>query len=140
MRPRASSLTPPLLAVLQGGFYLLTGLWPIIDLGSFEAVTGPKTDGWLVHTAGGLIAAIGLALLVARARRNLTAEIRLLAICSALVLALIDLVYVIGGRIGAIYLLDALVEIALIAGWVAVRRASPHPNPPSPPVDPAQLP
>jgi hypothetical protein len=129
MSPRASSLTPPLLALLQGGFYLITGLWPIIDLGSFEAVTGPKTDGWLVHTAGGLIAAIGLALLVAGARRNVSPEIRLLAICSALVLTLIELVYVVGGRIGAVYLLDALVEIAPIAGWVAVRRASPHPSP-----------
>lgn len=39
-------------------FYLAAGLWPIVSLHSFEAVTGPEQDDWLVKTIGGLIAAI----------------------------------------------------------------------------------
>ena len=41
-----------------GAFYLATGLWPILHLRSFEAVTGPKLEGWLIKTAGTLITAI----------------------------------------------------------------------------------
>jgi hypothetical protein len=33
----------------QAMFYVITGLWPLVSLGSFERVTGPKTDDWLVH-------------------------------------------------------------------------------------------
>lgn len=46
-----------------GTYYVVTGLWPLIHLTSFEAVTGPKTDDWLVHMVGLLAASIGLALL-----------------------------------------------------------------------------
>jgi hypothetical protein len=37
---------------LQALYYLATGLWPLVHLPSFEAVTGPKTDDWLVHMVG----------------------------------------------------------------------------------------
>ena len=48
----------------QAAFYVLTGTWPLINLESFEWVTGPKTDDWLVYTVGLLIVAIGLTLWV----------------------------------------------------------------------------
>lgn len=32
-------------ALIQGVFYLLTGLWPIIDIESFQLVTGPNEIG-----------------------------------------------------------------------------------------------
>ncbi len=28
----------------QGVFYLATGIWPLVNIQSFEMVTGPKTD------------------------------------------------------------------------------------------------
>jgi hypothetical protein len=35
------------LAIAQGFYFLATGLWPFISAGSFQKVTGPKTDfGW----------------------------------------------------------------------------------------------
>jgi len=32
------------LAIAQGLYFLATGLWPLVDVGSFQAVTGPKTE------------------------------------------------------------------------------------------------
>ena len=48
------------LALLQGIFYVATGVWPLIDIVSFQVVTGPKTDLWLVKTVGVLVTVIGL--------------------------------------------------------------------------------
>jgi hypothetical protein len=114
----------PRLALLQGVFYILTGVWPLVDIGSFQLVTGPKTDLWLVKTVGVLVAVIGAALLVAARRRSLGDEIVVLAAGSALGLAAIDIIYSLSGRISAIYLGDAAVEIGLAVLWaVAWRRA-----------------
>lgn len=38
-------------AMSHGLFRVGSGLWPVIDLKSFERVTGPRTDGWLVKTS-----------------------------------------------------------------------------------------
>src|SRR4051794_2064938 len=43
-------------------YYFATGLWPIVHLRSFVALTGPKRDTWLVQTFGALVAATGVAL------------------------------------------------------------------------------
>lgn len=32
------------LTVLQGAYYLATGVWPLVSRRSFERVTGPRTD------------------------------------------------------------------------------------------------
>src|SRR5215475_2368904 len=52
-------------AEIQGAYLLATGVWPVVHLRSFEWTTGPKLEGWLVKTLGGLIAAIGTTLLCA---------------------------------------------------------------------------
>ena len=112
------------LALLQGVFYLATGVWPLLDIVSFQIVTGPKTDLWLVRTVGVLVAVIGVVLLAAARRRRVTEEIVLLAAGSALGLAAIDLVYALSGRISAVYLADAVAELGLAALWLlAWRRA-----------------
>jgi hypothetical protein len=49
----------------QAAYYCLTGIWPLLHLASFEAVTGPKTDDWLVKMVGLLAAVIGATLGVA---------------------------------------------------------------------------
>jgi hypothetical protein len=109
------------LALGQGAFYLLTGLWAIVHLRSFEAVTGPKTDDWLVRTVGVLVTVIGLVLMLAWRRRRVVPEVGVLAAGSALGLAGIDLVYALGGVISPVYLLDALVELVLAGLWAVAR-------------------
>lgn len=108
----------PKVALLQGVFYLLTGLWPLVDIVSFQIVTGPKADLWLVKTVGVLVTVIGAVLLSAWRSRRLTREVVLLAVGSALGLAGIDLVYALSGRISAVYLADAAAEVGLAALWL----------------------
>jgi len=115
------------LALLQGSFDVVTGLWPIVHLRSFEAVTGPKLEGWLVKTVGALITVIGGTLLMAGARRRVTPELRMLGAGSAAAFTAVDVLYTAKRRISPVYLLDAAVELALIAGWaVAEARAAHH--------------
>ena len=113
------------LAAGQGAYYLTTGVWPLVDIRSFEWLTGPKADRWLVQTVGVLVGVIGGVLLLAAGRRRLTPELRLLAGGSAAGLAAIDVVFVARRRIRPIYLGDASVNVALAAGW-AIAQARPR--------------
>jgi hypothetical protein len=105
------------LALIQGLFYLATGVWPLLDIVSFQAVTGPKTDLWLVRTVGVLVAVVGVVLLLSYRNRRITDEVIVLAVGCALGLAAIDLIYSIAGRISAVYLADAAAEIGLAGLW-----------------------
>lgn len=111
------------LAALQGLYYLLTGVWSLVSIDTFQRVTGPKTDLWLVRTVGVLVAAVGATLLVAAARRSVPPEVPVLATASAVGLGGIDTVYAARGRIARIYLVDAILEAALVAAWVRAARA-----------------
>ncbi len=104
-------------ALLQGVFYLVTGLWPLVHLQSFLTVTGPKTDLWLVKTLGVLISVIGAVLSMAGAQRSVTRELALLGVGSAAGLTAIDVIYVARGRISRVYVLDVVAELALLIGW-----------------------
>lgn len=115
--PRRRRRLGKLLASSQGVFYVLTGLWPIVHLPSFEWVSGPKRDDWLVKTVGALIAVIGVVLLRAGVASRRQPEAELLAVGSAGALAAVDVIYVAQRRISPIYLLDAAVELAFIAAW-----------------------
>lgn len=106
-----------LVALVQGVVYVLTGVWPLVHMASFLAVTGPKTDLWLVNTVGVLVAVIGAVLLTAVGRGLPRIEIRLLGAASAAALAAIDIYYVTAGVIWPIYLADAVFEIVLAAAW-----------------------
>lgn len=108
------------LSLAQCLYYVVTALWSLFSIGTFQKVTGPKTDLWLVKTVGVLVAAIGGALGVAGFRRRETPEIGLLGAGSAAGLAGIDTYYAARGRISAVYLLDALAELVFFGCWVYV--------------------
>jgi hypothetical protein len=118
-----------LLATVQGLYYLITGLWPVVSIDSFQAVTGDKTDLWLVKTVGLLIAVIGAAIFRMRTRPMLFPEMLILAAGSALALGTVDVLYALRGVISKIYLLDAPVEAVLVAAWTILwhrqKRATP---------------
>jgi hypothetical protein len=98
----------------QSLYYVVSGLWPVVNLRSFEVVTGPKSDDWLVITVGLLAAVIGLSLGTAVLRAQAQLEtVTVLAIGSALAFATIDLVYGLSGRIRPIYLADAGIQLIL---------------------------
>ena len=105
----------------QGFYYVLTGLWPVIHMPSFEAMTGPKVDDWLVKMVGLLAAVIGGTLSLASQRANHSLEIFWLAVSSALAFTGIDVWYALSGRISPIYLADAAVEIAIVLLLVTLK-------------------
>lgn len=107
------------LAIGQGAYFAATGLWSLVDIDSFQAVTGPKTDIWLVRTVGALVLVIGGVLMLAARREEVSREMVALAVGSALALAAIDAWYVARGTISPIYLADAAAEVAIAGGWLA---------------------
>jgi hypothetical protein len=98
---------------LQGMYYVVTGILPLVHFGLFEVLTGHKRDRWLVRTVGLLAAAIGLTL-VRRPRSSAD-----LADLSAGAFAVADLMAIRAGQLPT-YLADVGVE----AGFVALRRVS----------------
>lgn len=114
------------LALAQGGYYVLTGVWPFLHMRSFEAVTGPKTDHWLVQTVGALVGTLGGTLLAGSLHTGgPSRDLASAAAASALALALLDGVFVAQQRIAPVYLLDAVAECILAAGWLAAYRSDP---------------
>lgn len=51
---RKSIAADPLRTVcwVQGAYYIVTGMWPLLHIDSFQVVTGPKDNLWLVKTVG----------------------------------------------------------------------------------------
>ena len=105
------------MSLIQGLYYTPTGIWPLVSMETFLAVTGPKTDLWLVRTVGLLVTVIGVVFLIAARSREVGGAVITLAIGSALALAWVDAYYSLTGVIWPVYLLDAFGEIALIVGW-----------------------
>jgi hypothetical protein len=97
----------------MAAYYLVTGAWPLLSMRSFEAVTGPKREHWLVNTVAALVLANGVTLAVGARRERVAQETQVLALADALAFSAIDVTYVLRRRIRPVYLTDAAVELAL---------------------------
>lgn len=73
---------------IQATYYLVTGLWALVAYRSFEAVTGPKREPWLVKTVG--LQTVAIAAALAADPQGRTAVGRRLGIGSAASFAAID--------------------------------------------------
>ena len=104
----------------QGLYYFVTGLWALLSMRTFEKVTGPKTDHWLLKTIGLMLVVIGLALITGGVRKTITPEMAVLGVGTAGALLGIDVFNVSIKKIPRIYLLDAVAELVLIVGWIAI--------------------
>ncbi len=104
-------------ALVQGIYFLVNGIWPILSMRTFLAITGPKTDLWLVKTVGLILAIIGAVLIYAQRTAAINPPVIFLAIGAAASLVMIEIVYVVKRVISPIYLGDAAAELILIAWW-----------------------
>jgi hypothetical protein len=112
------------LLLIQAAYYGITGLWPLIHMPSFERVTGPKHDDWLVQTVGALTLAIAAAFLAGAARTGKPArETLVLAGASALAFGAVDVVFHARGILGSVYLADAAVQAVFVAAAAAGLRS-----------------
>ncbi len=96
----------------QSVYYLLTGLWPLLHIRSFMAVTGPKSDYWLVQMVGLLTVSIALTLFYC-SRRSIDSG-RFLGVLSALAYTCVDVYFSLNNVIPRIYLADAVAEVIFI--------------------------
>jgi hypothetical protein len=124
-------MTMPLLRVilgLQGAYYVITGFWPLLHMGSFLYVTGPKVELWLVEMVGLLALVIGLVLLCGALRARPLGEVFLAAIGGAAAFAYIDIRYYLEGRLSPMYLADSVVQLLLIVsiGFLGWKTANKH--------------
>jgi hypothetical protein len=127
-RSGAAKSAATTLCWIQGIYFFVLGIWPLLSIETFQAVTGKKTDHlvtgresdhWLVNTVGALVAANGIVFLAAAWRKSVSFEIALLGITTAVALTAIDVIYVLRNVIAPIYLLDAAIEVLFAAGWAA---------------------
>ncbi|RNI27972.1 hypothetical protein EFA69_17960 [Rufibacter immobilis] len=109
-----------ILLMAQGVYFLLTGIWPLLHMPSFLAVTGPKNEVWLVVTVGLLILVIGATLLTAALQRQRERSPELLGFFSALSMGAVDVRYALHDVILDVYFLDAVAEFILVLAWVWV--------------------
>jgi hypothetical protein len=112
------SASNPLPSRIQASYFLVTGVWPLLNRHSFEAVTGPKADFWLARTVGALVASIGSTLLLADKNERHTPELKWLALSSAAGLGAVDLIYATRGSISKVYLADAAIQALLVRLWL----------------------
>ena len=113
-------------AWLQSVYYIITGVWPLVSISTFTAVTGYKTDVWLVKMVGLLVIAIGITIFSAAKNKAITKQIVILAVLSAISFTAIDVYYSFTDRISNIYLADAFLEIVLLLLWTIGIFKKPH--------------
>lgn len=108
---------------VQGSYYLLTGVWPIVHLESFEAVTGPKDSIFLLHMVSALIIIVAITLLVSL-RNEKTVSILFLAVGTPLSFMSIELFY--RAQIRWVYFIDFAIEAIILAaiayGYISSKR------------------
>ena len=126
-------------AFSQGVYFLATGIWPLVHMESFEAMTGPKADKWLVRTVGVLVGVAGGVLLRAAARNRVTPEISALGVASSASLGAVDTLYAIRGDSSRIYLADSAVHGAFVAGWAQARDVAPEVRRPARSIEPPKF-
>jgi hypothetical protein len=108
----------------QGAYYLVSGLWAVVDRRGFEAVTGRKKEYWLVRTVGLLAGTIGLSLLAGTRGGRPSSETTVLGVAAGASFTAVDLVYVARRRISPVYLGDAAVH-AVLAAFALLRSREP---------------
>lgn len=102
------------MARIQGWYYFLGGIWPLIRWRSFTSVAGPKPDRFQTDITAGLFTSIGATLLNPGNNR----ESNILAASSATACIAIDLRHL--RKIRKVFLFDALLNAAFLL--VALRR------------------
>jgi hypothetical protein len=111
-------------ALAQGCYYVVSGLWPVVHLASFLAITGPKTDYWLVQSFGVVIAAVGAVLLWRASHGRVDQATRQFGIATSCAVAGIDFWFVFRGAISPVYLADGFIELVLAFAWLYQGRSA----------------
>ena len=100
-------------------YWVFGAAWPLVNIKSFERVTGHKREDWLVRTVALLMLSVVATLFTMRRTRRDDETMRVMGATSAAALGTVALVGPLAGRISPVYLMDALVDLGLMFGWIA---------------------
>ena len=110
-------------ALAHIAYWTFGALWPLINIKSFEAITGHKREDWLVRTVALMMLGVVVSLETMRERRRDDIAMRVLGATSAAALGGVALVGPLVGRISPVYLMDAAMDLALAIGWLRARSS-----------------
>lgn len=79
--------------LILGLYYLLTGLWSIIDIESFSDFTRYRGDFFLKHTAGVLFSVLGLIFTYSAIKERFVAEIKYFALLTTVGVMAVEFYY-----------------------------------------------
>lgn len=105
----------------QLAYWLVGAVWPLVSMGSFERVTGNKRDEWLVRTVALMMLSVLATLETMRRDRPRGRAMRVLGATSTAALGGVALLGPLVGRISKVYLIDAIVDLGLMAAWLIAR-------------------
>lgn len=103
--------------ILQGLYFIITGIWPLVHIESFLYITGYKTDIWLVKTVGILILPYSILCFYTIINMKRNTAIAIVNMMCCLGLAWVDLYYYLRGIISWVYLIDFALEMIFSAYW-----------------------
>lgn len=119
---------PGLLIPVQCAYTLVTALWGLLHIESFMAVTGAKTDVWLVKTVSALLIPIAICLAMYGFIKTDIRPAIVLGSLTAVSLAGIDFYYALTGVISPIYMADGALQVAFLIGWILVAGSASRMN------------
>lgn len=108
-------LSPRKLAAGHAAYYVVTGAWAVLDRTSFERVTGPKHDYWLVRLVGGLAVAVGASLGAAVVTGRRSRDDTTLAFATSLAFVVADVHA--ARTVSRVYLGDVVVHAIFLPAW-----------------------
>ncbi len=107
------------LILAHGGYLCIGGLWPLIHMDSFEAVTGPKVDEFLVRSIA-LILLLTAAVLFSQLHgKELELSAVIMGMGISLILGSIAIISAALGYIRAVYFLDGALHVLFGIGWLS---------------------
>jgi hypothetical protein len=111
---------------VQGFYYVLVGLTPLLAGGRAGTNLWPDSDSGMQRAIGLIVAAVGVLLLAAARKGGAAAETGRVAVATAVVLAVADVAFFVRGMLPNVYLLDAVIQVGFVCWWAR----SMHPNEP----------
>lgn len=107
--------------LIQGIYFFITLVWPVIDIESFMKVTGPKTDVWLVKTVSVLLLPYSIICLWAGFNfKRISKLIIVTMVLTCLGLAFVEFYYYFNGTIKWVYAADAVLQLMFSIWWISI--------------------
>lgn len=109
-----------ILIPVQSMYILVTALWGLVHIESFMAITGPKTDIWLVKTVSALLLPVAVCLGTFHFIRTELRPAVVLGSLTAIAFIGIDFYYSLTNVISDVYLADGFLQLVFLILWIRV--------------------